>query len=199
MKPHVIGRSDPISWAIAASLTSTVHDYHESIPPRCSAVVIVVGPDPALEPVHLATLSATDWQRSAEQPMYRVLGVLQHAYQAMRTQGGRIVLVLPTIGITGGPYVVPWATALEGIRSMAKSAARQWTAAGVIVNLIAAPLHAFAPKLGAAAGHVTAAALPDDEKIIESVVETTGFLLGPALTAVVGETVVVDGGALMLP
>lgn len=82
---------------------------------------------------------------------------------------------------------------------MAKSAARQWAHADVIVNLIAMPLHLVAPRLSASAAHVTAAAVPDDDKIIESVVEATRFLLKREVAGVVGETIIVDGGAVMLP
>ena len=39
----------------------------------------------------------------------------------------------------------------------------------------------------------------DDDKIIASIAQTTRFLLKPEVSGVVGETVVVDGGAMMLP
>ena len=131
--------------------------------------------------------------------MRHALTALQRSFATMRQDGGRIVLVLPSVGMTGGPHIVPWATALEGIRAMAKSAARQWAQADVIVNLIATPLHLFAPRLSASAAHLTAAALPDHEKIIESVVEATRFLLKREAAGVIGETIIVDGGAMMLP
>ncbi len=108
-------------------------------------------------------------------------------------------MVLPSIGMTGGPYLVPFTTALEGIRAMIKSAARQWASQNVIVNMIAAPLHLFAPRLSASATHVTAAAVADDDRIVESIVKTTLFLLKPDIPALVGDTVIVDGGAVMLP
>lgn len=197
--PHVIGHSDAVSWAIAASLKAVVHRSDELIAPRADSVVIVVGVDPTLEPTHLHSMSAADWHLFAEQPMRHALTALQRSYASMQQDGGRIVLVMPSVGMTGGPHIVAWATALEGIRAMAKSAARQWARSGVIVNLIATPLHLFAPRLGASEGHVTTAAIPDDEKIIESVVEATRFLLKREITGVVGETIIVDGGAMMLP
>lgn len=197
--PHVIGRSDAISWAIAAGLKSVVHGIDESTHPKCGKVVIVIGVEPELEPAHVSTLGATEWRRVAEDPMRQALTALQRSYSSLHQAGGRIVLVLPSIGMTGGPYLVPCTTAFEGIRAMAKSAARQWASHNVIVNMIAAPLHLFAPRLSASASHVTAAPLQDDEALIETIVETTRFLLEGELTALVGETVVVDGGALMLP
>lgn len=197
--PHVIGHRDAISWAIAASLKSVVHDLDESTQPTSSEVVIVIGVDPLLEPTHIGTLSAIQWRRFAEQPMRQALSALQRSYASMHHKGGRIVLVLPSIGMTGGPYLVPYTTAVEGIRAMTKSAARQWASRNVIINMIAAPLHLFAPRLSASAGHVTAAALHNDDALIESIVETTRFLLKREVTGLVGETVIVDGGAVMLP
>ncbi|OBK39229.1 hypothetical protein A5658_25055 [Mycobacterium sp. 1245111.1] len=197
--PHVIGHSDAVSWAIAASLKTVVHGSDEMIPPGTDSVVVAVGVDPTLEPTHLQSMSAADWRRFAEQPMQHALTALQRSYVSMRQHGGRIVVVLPSVGMTGGPHVVASATALEGIRAMAKSAARQWAHAGVIVNQIATPLRLFAPRLGAAEAHVSAAALPENEKIIESVVEATRFLLKREVAGVVGETIIVDGGAMMLP
>ncbi|BBX42109.1 SDR family oxidoreductase [Mycobacterium simiae] len=197
--PHVIGRSDAISAAIAARLESVVHDVDESTQPTSDHVVIVVGVDASLEPTRIGTLRATEWHRLAEHPMRQALNALQRSYSSMRQKGGRIVLVLPSIGMTGAPCLVPYATALEGIRAMAKSAARQWASQNLIVNMIAAPLHLFAPRLSASAGHVTAAALQDDDALIESIVETTRFLLKREVTGLVGETVIVDGGAVMLP
>ncbi|WP_068178501.1 SDR family oxidoreductase [Mycobacterium sp. UM_CSW] len=197
--PHVIGRSDAISSAIAASLKSVVHDLDESTRPQSGEVVIVLGVDPVLEPTSFNTLNPTDWHRFAEQPMRQVLSALQRSYVSMRNAGGRIVLVLPTIGMTGGPYLVACTTALEGIRAMTKSAARQWASQNVIVNMIAAPLHLFAPNLSASANHITAPAIDDNDKLVESIVETTRFLLKREVTGLVGETVIVDGGAVMLP
>lgn len=197
--PHVIGRSDAISWAIAASLKAVVHAVDEPVQPKSGEVVIVIGVDPVLEPAHISTLTPTDWCRFAEEPMRQALNALQRSYSSMHQEGGRIVLVLPSIGMSGGPYLVPYTTALEGIRAMAKSAARQWASQNVIINMIAAPLHLFAPRLSPAAAHVTAAALRDDDKLIESIAETTQFLLKREITGVVGETIIVDGGAVMLP
>ncbi len=78
--PHVIGGSDAISWAIAASFRSVVHNVGESIPSESESVVIVVGVDPVVEPAHLNAVSGNDWHRMAEKPMREVLSALQRAY-----------------------------------------------------------------------------------------------------------------------
>jgi 3-oxoacyl-[acyl-carrier protein] reductase len=49
------------------------------------------------------------------------------------------------------------------------------------------------------ASHLTAAAFPDDGTLLHSIVETTKFLLRRDIDQVVGATIVVDGGSVMLP
>ncbi len=82
---------------------------------------------------------------------------------------------------------------------MAKSAARQWASDDIIVNTITAPLNLFAPALAPLASHLTAAALQDAEGLVESIVETLKLLLRKDIRHLVGATIVVDGGAVMLP
>lgn len=131
--------------------------------------------------------------------MRRALCALQRSRSSMRSRGGSIVLVAPTIGMAGAAGLVPLTTATEGIRAMAKSAARQWASEGIQINTIAVPMHVFAPALRTSASHLTGAAVQDDETLIKSVVETTKFLLRRDLKHLVGETIIVDGGSVMLP
>ena len=70
-----------------------------------------------------------DWQHHVGDMMRRVLVALQHSHFAMKALGGRIVVVAPTIGIAGATGLVPYTTAIEGIRAMVKSAADSTCAA----------------------------------------------------------------------
>lgn len=133
----------------------------------------------------------------ADDTMWQALVALQTAHSSMAAQGGRIVLVLPTIGIAGAAGLVGYTTAVEGVRAMAKSAARQWASAGIAVNMVAAPMTLFARDVDAS--HLTAAAVPDDSTLIQSVVETTKFLLRRDVSHLVGATIIADGGSVMLP
>ncbi|BBX03731.1 hypothetical protein BST36_26020 [Mycolicibacterium moriokaense] len=130
----------------------------------------------------------------ADETMWQTLVAMQAAY---RTGDRRIVLVVPTIGMAGATGAVAYTTAVEGIRAMAKSAARQWGSQGVGVNIVAAPSHLFAYDVDAS--HLLAAAVADDDGLIRSVVETAKFLLRDDLRHLNGETVIVDGGQVMLP
>lgn len=129
-----------------------------------------------------------------EEPMWETLVALQAAY---RSSARRIVLILPTIGVVGAPGAVDYTTAIEGIRAMAKSAARQWASERIGVNIVAAPADLFSRDVDTS--HLSAAAVPDDGALIHSVVETARFLLRDDLPHVTGETVIVDGGSVMLP
>ena len=158
---------------------------------------IVIGPADALTKTlteafdNVVVIDAT---QSAVDSMWQTLVALRTA----RKQGDRIVLALPTIGIAGASGAVDYTTAIEGIRAMAKSAARQWAADGIAVNMIAAPVHLFdVPDVDAS--HLTAAARPEDGRLINSVVETAKFLLREDIDHLVGDTIVVDGGSVMLP
>ncbi|MBV9723103.1 MAG: hypothetical protein JO082_14455 [Mycobacterium sp.] len=46
---------------------------------------------------------------------------------------------------------------------------------------------------------MTAPAVSDDHGFIETIVETTKFLLSHKITHLVGATIVVDGGSVMSP
>jgi 3-oxoacyl-[acyl-carrier protein] reductase len=99
--------------------------------------------------------------------------------------------------MAGAAGLVDYTAAVEGIRAMAKSAARQWASEGITVNMIAAPLALFATD--GDASHLSAAAVQQDETLIHSVVETAKFLLRHDLDHLTGDTIIVDGGSVMLP
>ena len=196
MSTAVLGSHDALSGAVANGLGSGVHQVDASLPLDLDGVVIVTGSGP--RPTPLTSLDEFEWRRLAEQPMRQILRALQRSHASMRGRGGRIVLIVPTIGMSGAADLVPYTTAIEGIRAMAKSAARQW-APGIVVNMIAVPAGVFAPTLSAATSHLTAAAVGDDHGLIETIVATTKFLLNAEVTHLVGATIVVDGGSVMYP
>lgn len=164
-----------------------------------NSVVITVGTEPAPRLQDTAAVSSAEWDIRVGETMWKALVTLQSAHSALASRGGRIVLVVPTVGIAGAAGLVPYTTAVEGIRAMAKSAARQWGRDGVVVNLIAAPIRVFAEALSESEGHLTNAAVADDPTLVHSLVETAKFLLRSDVAHVAGATVVVDGGSVMLP
>ena len=160
---------------------------------------IVVGPAERLLRAlteALDDLVVIDIGSSVDTAIWQVLRALQTAHVSMEP-GGRIVVIVPTVGMAGAAGLVDYTTVIEGIRAMAKSAARQWGSEGVGVNMIAAPLGLFAAD--GDTSHLSAASLHDDRTLIRTIVETAKFLLRNDLDHLTGETIVVDGGSVMLP
>jgi NAD(P)-dependent dehydrogenase (short-subunit alcohol dehydrogenase family) len=173
--------------ALAGSLTAVVHAH---VPPA------------ALEPRPLTDVPDDEWQALADEPVRSLLRTLQAARRHLGS-GGRIVVVVPTIALTGDAGLVALATAGEAQRVLAKSAARSWGGAGITVNAVAADRGAL---LGAApagdgpgvGGNLDAAALPPAEGE-DDVVATVALLLEPAAARLTGATLAADGGVVMAP
>jgi 3-oxoacyl-[acyl-carrier protein] reductase len=139
----------------------------------------LVEPD-ALVAAPLADTDEAWWDRRCEAVLRTGLWCCQAAFGAFGGRGGRIVLVTPTVGLTGAAGLAPYATAVEGMRSLAKSAARQWGSHGIAVNCVA-------PRVDGA---------PDVRADIAPVV---AMLVAEPTHIVTGATVVVDGGLVMAP
>jgi 3-oxoacyl-[acyl-carrier protein] reductase len=158
----------------------------------------VVGADPVPEQVAVTETSDAQWLKAVSGTVWRTLAALQRSHTTLQA-GGRIVVVVPTIGMAGAAGLVPYTTAVEGIRAMTKSAARQWRSAGIGVTMVAAPLRVFAPDLDAVTSHLTAAAVANDDTLVRSLSETVTFLLSAEIDDLAGATIVADGGSVMLP
>jgi 3-oxoacyl-[acyl-carrier protein] reductase len=134
-----------------------------------------------------------------EHTMRAALAVLQASFTTLRGEGGRIVVVTPTIALSGAPRLAPYAMALEAQRLLAKSAARQWGTDGIVVNCLApapdqVPIGVRSVDMSLAA---PALAGPGDPETDLGPVAT--FLASDAAHYVSGVTVCVDGGVWMAP
>jgi 3-oxoacyl-[acyl-carrier protein] reductase len=192
----VLGSPDGLSAALADRLSAPVVRTDTHPRPNVDAMVIVAGTEAEAAPI--IKLDGKAWDQSVHAPMWRTVQDLQRAHSSLR-RPARLVLVTPTIGLAGASHLVAYTTVIEGIRAMTKSAARQWAADNIRVNLVAAPLHLFVPALAASAAHLTAAPVAADSSLLDSVAQTVEFLLRPDVGHLVGETIVVDGGSVMLP
>jgi 3-oxoacyl-[acyl-carrier protein] reductase len=164
-----------------------------------SALVHVCGDDAALESRPLGSTDPAAWDAGCERVLRRSLASLQAAHAILsRGRGGRIVIVTATAGVSGAARAAPLLAALEGTRSMAKSAARQWGEAGISVNCVAVPLGLLAPSHASCTTFLPPAALPRDDPL-DDVAGAVEFLAGPGAAGVSGATLLVDGGAVMAP
>lgn len=157
--------------------------------------VVVHLPAVAPSPRPLAETSEADWDAHGEAQLRAALVACQAAFAHLREHGGRIILVTPTAGLVGAAGFVPIATATEGMRALAKSAARQWGQYGITVNCVApslvllgadAPAAVDPPALGRAA-------------TVEDLARTIAVLASDAAASITGATIPVDGGVVMMP
>jgi 3-oxoacyl-[acyl-carrier protein] reductase len=167
--------------------------------PDATALVHVCGDDAALESGTLESTDAAAWDAGCERELRRSLASLQAAHARFSGGGGgRIVIVTATAGVSGAARAAPLLAALEGTRSMAKSAARQWGAAGISVNCVAVPLALLAPSHASCTAFLPPAAISRDDPI-DDVAGAVEFLAGPGAEGISGATLIVDGGAVMAP
>ena len=73
-------------------------------------------PTLAYERIAFADVDDERWRRSVGGAMRTTLFVLQAAFAQMEGRGGRIVLVTPTVSMSGAEQLVPYTAAVEGQR-----------------------------------------------------------------------------------
>jgi 3-oxoacyl-[acyl-carrier protein] reductase len=152
----------------------------------------------ALSAQSLADTAEDSWDERSESVLRDALFTLQAAHGAFAGRGGRIVVLAPTIAMTGSDALVPFATAVEGMRALAKSAARQWGRQGITVNCVALPMELVAPGTPTPNAFVTEPALGHLAGVGD-VAAAIGLFVGTDALGITGATVVVDGGTVMVP
>ncbi|HVU60251.1 MAG TPA: SDR family oxidoreductase [Mycobacteriales bacterium] len=210
----VLGAAGSVGSAVESGLrraghvTTGIDDRGLATGPQIEAAIRAAVPDGATAVVDtgffdtspvvagLAGTAPETWRQQAEQPLRRALHVLQAAHRCLRPEGGTIVVLLPSVVMSGAAEVVGWVCAAEGYRSLAKAAARAWGNEGTTLKVMLVP-----------AGIVTAAAIdrpglqppalgraPD---LSADIAPALSALLDPRLGGVTGLTLAVDGGVWM--
>jgi NAD(P)-dependent dehydrogenase (short-subunit alcohol dehydrogenase family) len=153
----------------------------------------------AYERVPMAEVDDARWDVVWEQTLRRTLFVLQAGHGQMRATGGAFVVVASLVGMAGAAELAPYSAAMEGVRILAKSAARQWGAEGIRVNCLApAPEHVPAGVVsGELALSPPALGGPGDPEA--DLAPIAAWLLGDDAHFVTGQTLSVDGGVWMAP
>lgn len=190
MSGVVIGVAGPLADAVLAGLGPAAARYDREIPPAVvPEVIVVIQPvDPHPE-TPFATIGEEEWDRRAEAPVRTALLALQAAHR----HRARLIVVSPTAGLEGAAGLVALATASEGVRMLAKSAARRWGPEGITVNVVAVAVAAFGVDSPDAAR--TLPALPPTA--LAGVTSTVAWLA--AAEGITGVTITADDGALMAP
>lgn len=167
--------------------------------------VVLAAIDPsAFRSAPIVSLTESEWDQAAEYSMRSAFVALQQAHGVL-ADGGRVILILPTVAATGVAGLVPLCTAVETIRVMAKAVARRWGARSITVNTIEVELGAFmlgdnevgdtevpvVPVLGQPA-------LPP-ASAVDDVIGLIDMLATPAAGAITGALLVADRGTVMQP
>ncbi|HVT20575.1 MAG TPA: hypothetical protein VHE57_04225 [Mycobacteriales bacterium] len=187
----VLGADTPVGAGLVTGLARTGFDVtavDDGAPlPTSTSVVIDAGPLRAPSTTgDLAELDPAAWTRAAEDPMRRALHVLQAAHRCLTEHGGRIVVLLPSLVMTGAAGVAAWAAAAEGYRSLAKAAARAWGAERIAIQCLLVPTGTDRPGLQ-----------PPARGEAPEVATVLAALLDQRLDALTGVTLAADGGVWM--
>jgi 3-oxoacyl-[acyl-carrier protein] reductase len=194
----VLGGSGGLGSRIASEFNVSATGLDEQLQDECDGIVLVVGADPAPNSRPLIDTIEAEWRDAAETAPLRAMLALQRARTATLSKCGNIVVVAPSVGLIGAEGLSPYVTGIEAIRAMAKSAARQWAADRISVSLIAVPLGLIVSDAGDLVPHVGRGARKDAD-LVDAVVRAVHFLLSGAGPGLTGSTLVVDGGAVMVP
>jgi 2-hydroxycyclohexanecarboxyl-CoA dehydrogenase len=134
------------------------------------------------------------------------LWLMQAVYPHMRDQGwGRIVTFGSNAGLTGGAGYGPYASSKEAIRGLTRVAAREWGPDGITVNCIC-PVsagHRAPPDDDPARAALWERTYADqpiarDGSAEDDIAPVVAFLLSDACRYMTGQTLMADGGAIML-
>ena len=163
--------------------------------------LVVHVPQVPAGPVALVDQTTQQWVEACEAPMAEAFAVAR-ACRPHLSDGARLVWVLPTVAMGGAAGYVGSAAASEGIRALAKSAARQWGPEGLTTAVLAvAPELAFPSDTGAGARTSATAgpALGRPGDAFGDIAPLLDLLADPAARFLTGATLVADGGVWMAP
>jgi len=135
------------------------------------------------------------------------LWLMQAVLPHMRALGrGRIVTFGSSMGNTGPPGYGPYSAAKEAVRSLTRTAAREWGRDGITVNCVCPASVAHRMPADGAGGEERLKAFAEmykdhplgrDGDPEEDIAPAIAFLLSDASQYLTGQTLYVDGGGIM--
>ena len=134
----VTGLGQPLGEGIAAALGEKGARVVDTPAPDVDALVHAHVEPAALTPRQFMDAGDDLWSQVWEGTMRGALTLCQALHPTLARSGrGRVVFVIPTLGMSGAAELAPLATVSEGVRIFAKSTARQWGQDGITVNCVA--------------------------------------------------------------
>jgi NAD(P)-dependent dehydrogenase (short-subunit alcohol dehydrogenase family) len=153
----------------------------------------------------LAEIDDSDFDRVLDTGPKGTLWLMQAVLPHMQTRGrGRIVTFGSAMGNTGAPGYGPYSAAKEAVRSLTRTAAREWGRDGITVNCVcpASVAHRLPPgeegvRARAFAQMYEEHPLGRDGDPEADIAPVVAFLLSDASQYMTGQTFMVDGGGIM--
>ena len=162
-------------------------------------------PTGSIIPQPLETFDEDEWEHTMRTGLLSTLWGMKAVFPYMKDRGGKIINVCSLAGLTGVPGMAAYGATKEGVRSLSRTAAREWGKYKINVNVINP--------------HVRSDAMNEFEKanpeymasILASIplgrhgdaVEDAGglavFLASSASDYLTGGTFMLDGGMTMVP
>jgi NAD(P)-dependent dehydrogenase (short-subunit alcohol dehydrogenase family) len=157
-------------------------------------------------PVPVEALTDADLDLPFTASVKGTVWLMQAAFPLMKEQGrGRIVTFGSNAALNGVPTYSAYSAAKEAIRAITRTAAAEWGKYGITVNSVCpVSVRHHTPGLDdpeALARFERGFAkqpIPRDGRLEEDIAPVVGFLLSDASAYVTGQTMMADGGRIML-
>ena len=196
----VTGADTTVGAAVARTLRARGMDVVEAFDAPVDVAVYAAVDVDTLAVQRLRDTDEETWRRRCEDPIAGFVAWLQRVHPLVVSSRGTVVLVAPSVSQEGAAGLVPYTTAVETQRLLAKSAARQWAADGITVLVVAPRLDALVSSpLDGTDALRTDPVLDAPAYDADAVAAVVALLTDPAARVMTGGTFAVDGGALMTP
>jgi 3-oxoacyl-[acyl-carrier protein] reductase len=165
-------------------------------------ILFVACPDVALHPQPFETLSDEAWRDGVDRPLELMLATLHALGGLYPTDPPPIVLAGPSMALSGGDGLALLGAVAEGQRALMKSVSRQMGARGFRFTWVAIDTLLFAPELESA--DLPKSQDPDPLATggpadIGQLAALLSLLADPRAKGLIGQSLALDGGELMLP
>jgi len=196
------GEISPEESVSSAQSFSPATDFTSQldVPPTLDLLVYVCGCSPNPKP--LAEMSEQQWVAECEDVLAEAVECLKVLHAPLKTAGGHVVFVIPSISMSGAKGFSAAAAAGEGLRALAKSTAKQWGTDGIRVNTVALDPRHFVPgeigeQLAAVMGLATSSGFGHPGDIVGDIVPAIRMLQSDEAHFLTGATLTLDGGVWM--
>jgi len=137
----------------------------------------------------------TIWEGSLRGTMF----LLQAAYPYLRDRSGSVILVVPTIAMSGAARLVTYTVVEEAQRVLIKAVARQWGPDGITLNCLAVAPEQVPIGIESTSVSLAPPALGGRGEPEHDLGPVAVFLASDAAAFVTGATIGADGGIWMAP